>query len=66
MGTRDTLINIYDLRNPKMPVSILTGHRYGVSWVRFSPFNKNQLVSSSFDMCVIIWDSEKKCLIKKH
>ena len=66
VGTRESYINIYDIRNPQIPVSVLPGHRYGISRVRFSPFSKNILVSSSYDMSVKVWDISKGTFIKDH
>ena len=35
----DNTIRLWDLRNLKMPVNILGGHRYPIKRVKFSPHN---------------------------
>lgn len=67
-GCADNSVKIYDIRNPKIPIIILSGHRYGVNCVRFSPFNKDLLVSSSFDMSVKSWNLKnlKSPLLANH
>ena len=46
-GSVDSSIKLYDLRNPGKPMCILSGHKYGVSRVKFSPLEPNMLVSGS-------------------
>jgi len=65
-GGGDSLIKIWDLRSDKnIPLRYLPGHKFAVKRVKFSPFNKNILASSSLyflknlmhsDMNVLIWD----------
>lgn len=43
----DKTIKVWDLRNLKMPTNILTGHRYPVRKVKFSPHEANILGSGS-------------------
>lgn len=47
---------------------MLTGHRYSVNQVRYSPHNKNNLISCSYDMSVKVWDTTNvaKPLLKSH
>ncbi len=67
-GSTDSTIKVYDLRNPKMPVCVLSGHRYGITRARFSPFDKFSLLSCSYDMSVKLWSLKdiKNSLIKTH
>ena len=43
----------------KVPVNILTGHRYPIRKIKFSPFFGNILASGSYDMNVNIYDINK-------
>lgn len=46
-GSSDNSIKLYDIRNSKIPVMVMQGHRYAVKNVKFSPFKENLLVSCS-------------------
>ncbi|KAJ1916433.1 hypothetical protein H4219_003798 [Mycoemilia scoparia] len=53
-GSADHKIHCYDLRQPRIPVHILKGHRRAVSYTRF--LNNNQIVSASTDNTLKLWD----------
>lgn len=55
----DQTIKIYDLKKPQIPMMVLTGHRYAVNKVRFSPFSDSILASGSYDMTVKGWDLKR-------
>lgn len=55
-GGSDNSIQIWDLRNPSIPLRRLTGHQGPVLGLRF---NENYLLSSSTDRRVLIWDLNK-------
>lgn len=46
-GSVDSSIKLYDLRNPNKPMAIISGHKYGVSKLKFSPLEPNLLISGS-------------------
>lgn len=46
-GSGDNTIRLWDLRMVSRPISMLTGHRYAVKKVRFSPWTANHLLSAS-------------------
>ena len=52
----------------KIPVNVLTGHRYPIRKIKFSPFFGNILASGSYDMNVNIYDISKPAspLLIKH
>ena len=52
----DKTIKIWDLRNLKVPINVLAGHRYPVRKAKFSPHQANIVVSGSYDMNVNVWD----------
>lgn len=52
----DKSIKIWDLRNLKVPINILVGHRYPVRKAKFSPHQGNIVVSGSYDMNTNVWD----------
>lgn len=69
LGGIDNSVKIFDLRKPQMPLSVLTGHRYAISRVRFSPFSDSLLVSGSYDMTVKSWELKRlpqSPLVKTH
>ena len=69
VGGIDNSIKIFDMRNAGMPVTVLTGHRYALVRVRFSPFADCLLVSGSYDMTVKAWDLKRlpqTPLVKTH
>jgi peroxin-7 len=41
----------------RVPINVLQGHRYPVRKVKFSPHDPSILASASYDMMVIIWDT---------
>ena len=47
IGTADNSIKYFDLRNTKMPLLVLQGHRYGVKKLKFSPFRDHWILSAS-------------------
>lgn len=51
-GSGDRTIKIWDLRNVAQPLMMLIHHRYPVKKVKFSPFNRDMLLSCSYDMTV--------------
>lgn len=55
-GSNDNTIRQWDLRNLSTPITILVGHRYPVRKVRTSPFNKDIVVSGSFDMSINVYN----------
>lgn len=46
-GSVDSSIKLYDLRSPLKPLYVISGHKYGVSKLKFSPLEPNLLVSGS-------------------
>jgi peroxin-7 len=52
----DKTISLWDLRNLKIPVNILQGHRYPVKKCKFSPHAAKILASGSYDMNLNVWD----------
>jgi peroxin-7 len=55
-ASTDKTVRLWDLRNLKIPVNILAGHRYPVRRVRFSPHTPNIIATGSYDMNVHIYD----------
>lgn len=55
-ASTDKTVKLWDLRNLKLPVNILAGHRYPVRRVKFSPFTPNIVATASYDMNVHIYD----------
>lgn len=51
----DTNIRIFDLRNTREPSAILSGHRYAVRRVAWSPHLSDTLLSASYDMSIRVW-----------
>ena len=52
----DKSIKVWDVRNFRVPVSVLNGHGYAVRKVKFSPHSRSVIVSCSYDMTVCMWD----------
>ena len=52
----DKSISLWDLRNLKLAVNNLKGHRYPVKKCKFSPHFAKILASGSYDMNLNIWD----------
>lgn len=52
-GGSDNSVQIWDLRNPSIPLRRLTGHKGPVIGLKF---HENYLMSSSVDNRVLIWD----------
>lgn len=52
----DSLIRGFDLRSPSNPVFVLPGHERAVKRVKFNPFERSILCSTSFDFTTRIWD----------
>lgn len=46
-GSVDSSVRWYDLRNTARPVLVCTGHRYGVTKLKFSPLDANLLATGS-------------------
>jgi peroxin-7 len=55
-ASTDKSVRLWDLRNLKLPVNILAGHRYPVRRVKFSPHSGTILATASYDMNVHIYD----------
>lgn len=55
-ASTDKTVRLWDLRNLKIPVNILAGHRYPVRRVKFSPHTQNIVATGSYDMNVHIYD----------
>ncbi|KAL4440779.1 hypothetical protein ABPG74_013760 [Tetrahymena malaccensis] len=53
----DLSLRIWDLKNLKVPLNILGGHRYPIKRVKYSPFHQSILASCSYDMNVCVWDT---------
>lgn len=47
---------IWDVRAPNAPLTVLLGHSYPVRKVAFSPRSETLLASASYDMTVRLWD----------
>lgn len=56
-GCVDQLVRLWDLRMPAASVSVLSGHRLAVRRVRFSPHDSQLLLSCSYDMTAMVWDT---------
>ncbi|KAK6518720.1 peroxisomal targeting signal 2 receptor [Arthrobotrys conoides] len=52
----DKLIRTWDLRNPRAPLSILSGHNYAVRRIAYSPHLPDTLLSASYDMTCRVWN----------
>ncbi|CAK0845461.1 unnamed protein product, partial [Prorocentrum cordatum] len=52
----DKTLRVFDLRNFAGPVQVLHGHQLAVRRVKCHPHAEHQLVSSSYDMSVNVWD----------
>ncbi|KAJ1353536.1 RING finger and WD repeat domain-containing protein 2 [Parelaphostrongylus tenuis] len=55
VGSADRSVYLYDLRQPVRPVSIFTGHRQAVSYVRY--LNSYEIVSASTDNHLRLWNT---------
>ena len=53
-GSADHSINLYDTRNPKMPLFFFHGHRKAVSYIRF--ISSTEFVSASTDSTLKLWN----------
>lgn len=53
-GSADHMIYYYDLRNSKMPLCTLMGHKKTVSYIKF--IDSTTLVSASTDNTIKLWD----------
>ena len=56
-GSTDNTIKLWDLRRASQPVTVLFGHRYPVKKIKFSPFNRDMILSCSYDMTVRLWNA---------
>eukprot|EP01017_Pseudomicrothorax_dubius_P010601 TRINITY_DN137_c0_g3_i4.p1 TRINITY_DN137_c0_g3~~TRINITY_DN137_c0_g3_i4.p1 ORF type:complete len:323 (-),score=53.38 TRINITY_DN137_c0_g3_i4:120-1088(-) len=56
-GSIDKSIKLWDLRNLAVPALTLNGHKYAVRRVKCSPHEENIILSGSYDMSVIVWDT---------
>lgn len=52
LGAADHAIRVYDLRNPSVPLQVLSGHRKAASYVRWGA---GGLVSASTDSTLRLW-----------
>ncbi|ETO31996.1 hypothetical protein RFI_05122 [Reticulomyxa filosa] len=52
----DLKIHLWDMRKIVKPWTTLSGHKYAVRKVRFSPHHQSQLLSVSYDMSTCLWD----------
>lgn len=57
-GTADGVIKIYDIRVLQSPTSTLKGHKRAIKRLQYSPFNQSSLISVSYDMSVVHWDTD--------
>ena len=55
-GSCDTSIKLWDLRKIEKPFCILTGHKYAIRRIKFSPHHPTMLMSVGYDMSAIFWD----------
>ncbi|CAF9922950.1 MAG: Histone acetyltransferase type B subunit 2 [Heterodermia speciosa] len=55
-GSVDTTIGIWDLRNLKSKLHVLTGHQQAVTSLAWHPFEEAILGSTSCDRRIIFWD----------
>ena len=55
-GSVDTTIGIWDLRNVKSKLHVLTGHRQAVTSLSWHPFEEAILASTSCDRRIMFWD----------
>lgn len=60
-GGSDGLIRMWDVRSLRSgrPLCDLAGHGYAVRRLKFSPFEKGVILSSSYDYTTRLWDYEK-------
>lgn len=79
-GSVDKTIKIWDTRNPDQgkllnnenrltfkEVNTLRGHDYAVRRLKCSPHDESIIASCSYDMTLMIWDSDKEdALIEKY
>jgi peroxin-7 len=55
-GCVDKAIRMWDLRNPRQPITELYGHQYAVRKVKCSPHNEKVIASVSYDRSYCLWD----------
>ena len=55
-GSVDTTVGIWDLRNLKSKLHVLTGHQQAVTSLAWHPFEEAILGSTSCDRRIIFWD----------
>ncbi|KAL2938830.1 Peroxisome biogenesis protein 7 [Bienertia sinuspersici] len=55
-GSVDKTVRVWDVRSFRAPLTVLAGHGYAVRKVKFSPHQRNVVMSCSYDMTVCMWD----------
>lgn len=58
-GGSDRCAYVWDIRNVKAPLARLSDHQLGVARVQASPFEPDVVLTSGFDMNVMLWDVSK-------
>lgn len=62
LGSADHHVHSYDLRQPRQPLHVFTGHTKAVSYVRY--LSETELVSASTDNTLKLWDVERNRLAR--
>ncbi|KAL3686539.1 hypothetical protein R1sor_009113 [Riccia sorocarpa] len=62
VGSADSNIHYFDLRNAQSPLHVFHGHRKAVSYVKF--VSPNELASASTDSTLRLWDVEENSVIR--
>ncbi|KAH6776114.1 Transducin/WD40 repeat-like superfamily protein [Perilla frutescens var. hirtella] len=62
VGSADQHIHYYDIRNTSQPLSVFSGHKKAVSYVKF--LSSNELASASTDSTLRLWDVKNNLLVR--
>ncbi|CAI5760312.1 unnamed protein product [Candida verbasci] len=57
-GGKDNIVNLYDIRNYKIPFRKFYGHNDSISQLKWDPNSPNLLYSSGIDKRILQWDLE--------